>query len=219
MGPWDIMSQHFSKYREPPPGISSFTKIRLGWITLDQVILVRPGETRHSFLSPLSRGGKTLAMKVPLADGRYYLIENRQPVGHDKALPDSGILILKVDPDALEGTGTVRVMDADPEAYHFSKATFRLDRKNRYLFQDDANNLAVIPLWMEEGRQGVLLTDAEQSTEALNAALMVRRLLRAFPEPRSKNEMGSIKTCADLFKVHDFDRCAKCVSDILETLD
>lgn len=28
MGPWDIMSEHFVKKDQPPPGISSFTKIR-----------------------------------------------------------------------------------------------------------------------------------------------------------------------------------------------
>ena len=114
MGPWDIMSQHFSKYHEPPPGISSFTKIRLGWITSDQVILVRAGESLYSFLRPLSKGGRTLALNVPLSDGRYDLIENRQSIGYDQALHDSGILILKVYPSALEGTGTVRVMDANP---------------------------------------------------------------------------------------------------------
>ena len=219
MGPWDIMSQHFSKYHEPPPGISSFTKIRLGWITSDQVVLVRPGESRHAFLSPLSKGGKTLALKVPLPGGRYYLIENRQLIGYDKALPDSGILILKVDPGALEGTGTVRVMDANPEAYHFSQATFRLDWENRRLFQDEVNNLAVIPLWMKEDRQGVLITDVEKSTDALNAALMVRQLLTRFPEPRNEKEMKSINACIDTFKVHEFDQCTKRVLEILKTLD
>ncbi len=32
MGPYDIMSEHFVKREDPPPGLSSFTKIRLGWI-------------------------------------------------------------------------------------------------------------------------------------------------------------------------------------------
>ena len=69
-----------------------------------------PGKTRFVSLSPLSKIGDTLAIKVPLSWGRYYLIENRQPVGFDEVLPDSGILILKVNPEAhLERGTTVNI--------------------------------------------------------------------------------------------------------------
>ena len=80
-------------------------------------------------------------MKIPLPRGRYYLVENRQPIGYDRILPDSGILILKVDPNVREGSGTVRVMNADPDSPNFSHATFRLDRENRGLFIDKADKL------------------------------------------------------------------------------
>jgi len=152
------MSSHFIKKREPPPGLSSFTKIRLGWISPDQVVLVKPGETRHTFLSPLAEDGKTLAIKIPLKSGHYYLVENRQPIGFDRVLPDSGILILEVNPNAVEGSGTVKVIDADPDSANFSHATFRADRKNRNVFIDRKNDLAVLPLGPKGGDQGVLVT-------------------------------------------------------------
>ena len=152
------MSSHFIKNREPPPGLSSFTKIRLGWISPGQVVLVKPGETRQLFLSPLAEGGETLAIKIPLRSGHYYLVENRQPIGFDRVLPDSGILILKVNPNAVEGSGTVKVMDADADSPNFSHATFRADRKNRNAFIDRRNELAVLPLGPKGGDQGVLVT-------------------------------------------------------------
>jgi hypothetical protein len=124
------MSQHFVERGGLPPGLTSFTKIRLGWITKEKVRFVKPGETAVAFLSPLSAGGETLAVKIPLL-GKYYLVENRQPIGFDSGLPDSGMLVLKIDPDASEGYGTVKVMDADLGSAHFSHATFRLDERER----------------------------------------------------------------------------------------
>ena len=162
------MSSHFVEPRKPPPGISSFTKIRLGWISPNQVLLVKPGETRRTFLSPLSENGKILAIKIPLQSGHYYLVENRQPLGFDRILPDSGILILKVNPDVEEGSGTVKVMDADPNATNFSHATFRADRKNRNVFIDRKNDLAVLPLGPKGGDQGVLVTTPDRIPDDLS---------------------------------------------------
>ena len=156
------MSSHFIKKREPPPGISSFTKIRLGWISPDQVVLVKPGETRHTFLSPLAEEGEILAIKIPLKSGHYYLVENRQPIGFDRVLPDSGILILEVNPNAAEGSGTVKVMDADPDSPNFSHATYRADRKDRNIFIDRENNLAILPLRSKGDAQGVLVTTPDR---------------------------------------------------------
>jgi hypothetical protein len=178
MGPWDIMSEHFVKRDEPPPGISSFTKIRLGWISPGQVLVIKPGETRYGFLSPLSQKGARAVVKIPLKGDLYYLVENRQPVGFDRALPDSGLLVLKVDPGAPEGYGTVKVVNADESSPHFSRATFRLDRSNRSLYVDRGANVAILPLWTEGDAQGVLITTPENSSDALKAALAIEELRR-----------------------------------------
>jgi len=209
MGPWDIMSEHFVGRRQPPPGISSFTKIRLGWITAEQAVIVKPGETHFAFLSPLEKKGAPLVVKIPLSDGHYYLVENRQPVGFDLTLPDSGLLILKVNPDVREGSGTVKIMDADPTARHFSRATFKIDAPGRNLFADSSNRVALIPLWSEDERQGLLVTTPEKSTEALGAALKIHKLLTLFPEPRIHSKQQLLEDCLAAFKRLDFKTSAQ----------
>ncbi|MCG6537149.1 MAG: hypothetical protein L7F78_21175, partial [Syntrophales bacterium LBB04] len=216
MGAWDIMSQHFVKNDEPPPGISSFTKIRLGWISPEQVRLVKPGETAMVFLSPLEREGDTLVLKIPLEKGRYYLVENRQPVGFDHVLPDSGILILAVSPDAEEGYGTVKVMDANQRSPHFPKATFRLDQTGRDIYVDKKANTAIIPLWQAGEKTGVLVTTTEKGEEALNGARLIQRLLARYPKPREKDREELIQKCVSAFKNADFKGSASMAQDMLK---
>ena len=201
------MSEHFVKRDEPPPGLSSFTKIRLGWISPEQVLLVKPGETAFALLAPLSKGGKMLSVKIPLKGNHYYLVENRQPIGFDRALPDSGLLILKVDPEVPEGYGTSKIMNADKNTPHFSRATFRLDRDKRNLFVDKKANIAVIPLWAEGEEQGILITTPEKSADALKAALTIQELKRRYPDPGRRGKHQLIEDCVASFKRLDFQAC------------
>jgi M6 family metalloprotease-like protein len=207
MGPWDIMSQHFVRKGEPPPGISSFTKIRLGWIGERQVQVVKPGETSYAMLAPLSTGGERLAVKIPLDDGTYYLVENRQPIGYDQTLPDSGILILKVNPQEDEGYGTVKVMCADGSR-DFVNATYKLELNNRNIFTDNSglfrkNTIAIIPLWKEGDNLGVLITTPEQSAAAIKAAQAIQALINQ--NVGTKNE-GLIFEAITAFKNKDFEK-------------
>ncbi|OGP59592.1 MAG: hypothetical protein A2V65_02090 [Deltaproteobacteria bacterium RBG_13_49_15] len=166
MGPWDVMSSHLIKRDGPPPGLSSFTKIRLGWITKDQAVIVKPGEEQRVILAPLAKGGSLLVVKIPLNGGLYYLLENRQSIGYDSLMPDTGLLILKVDPEAMEGSGTVRIMDADPGAARFAHATFQPGKARRDLFVDKENKLAVVPLRMKREEMEVLITSPERAATA-----------------------------------------------------
>jgi hypothetical protein len=209
MGPWDIMSEHFVKRDQPPPGISSFTKIRLGWISTEEVVLVKPGESAYTQLSPLPQKGNPLVVKIPLPGGLYYLVENRQPMGFDEVLLDSGLLILKVNPEAKEGSGTVQVMNANPGAPHFTQAAHRLDDPGRNLFLDKKNNLAVIPLWAEGGKLGVLVTAAEKGPRAMEAASRIQKLMARFPEPRTREKDQVIQESLGAFKRFDFQEAAQ----------
>jgi len=207
MGPWDIMSQHLVKKGSLPPGISSFTKIRLGWIGERQVQIVKPGETSFTMLAPLSRGGETLAVKIPLDDGTYYLVENRQQIGFDQILPDSGMLILKVHPQEDEGWGTVKVMCAG-DSRDFVHATYKLELNNRNIFTDNSglfrkNNIAIIPLWKEGDNLGVLVTTPAQSETAIKAAQAIQAMMNQNVE--AKNE-GLIYEAITAFKNKDFEK-------------
>jgi hypothetical protein len=204
MGPWDIMSEHFVKRDQPPPGISSFTKIRLRWISPEEVVLVKPGETAYARLSPLPRKGNPLVVKIPLPGGLYYLVENRQPIGFDEVLLDSGLLILKVSPEAKEGSGTVQVMNANPGAPHFTQAAYRMEGAGRNLFLDKKNNLSVVPLWSEGGKLGVLVTNAEKGPRARDAASSIQELLARFPEPRTREKDQVIQESLEIFKRFEF---------------
>jgi hypothetical protein len=198
MGPWDIMSQHFVQIGKPPQGISSFTKIRLGWIKKQQVQFVKPGETSFALLSPLSKGGDHLVVKIPVDEWSHYLIENRQPIGFDRILPDSGLLILEVHPKAEDGTGGVKVRSAISSP-SFDQATYKLEVSNRNVFFDKQNNISIIPLWKEKENLGVLVTTPDRSKAAINAALPIQKLID------QKNE-NVISESIAAFKSNDFEK-------------
>lgn len=144
VGPWDIMSQHgIKKSHHPSPyegvtaqGMTSFTKIRLGWIRPEQIRTVNKEEVGRVLLSPLWKGGENiLVVRLPIGRNRYYLVENRQRKGMDECLPTEGVLILKVDESIPDGHGPVKIMDAHPNVPFFDDAPFRVgehyqDRKN-----------------------------------------------------------------------------------------
>jgi hypothetical protein len=205
MGPWDIMSQHFVKQGEPPPGLSSFTKIRLNWIKAHQVQIAKPGETSCAFLSPLSKGGELLVVKIPLDNGTYYLVENRQPIGFDKMLPDSGILVLKVDPWVDEGYGTVEVKSAGGSR-DFANATYKLEMNNRNIFIDKRNHIAIIPLWMEKDNLGVLITTPDHSEAAIKAGRAIQALIDQSLRTSDNEKETVILEAMTAFKSKDFEK-------------
>ena len=146
MGYWDPLSCHFYKRDIPPPGISSWTKLRLGWIAREKVRVVDPKQVSEIILGPLEEGSsETLVIKIPLTDSRYYLIENRQPMGSfDSYLPGKGVLILYADDDVAEcrhGESPVKMMNADPDVAYLQGAAFNLPGKD--VFTDKENGIEI----------------------------------------------------------------------------
>jgi len=146
MGYWDPLSCHFYKRNIPPPGISSWTKLRLGWIAQEKVRVVDPKQVSEILLGPLEDGSsETLVIKIPLTESKFYLIENRQPIGSfDPHLPGKGVLIMVAD-DTIEecrhGKSPVRLMDADPAVPHLQGAAFDLPGKG--VFTDKKNRIEI----------------------------------------------------------------------------
>ncbi|WP_337997603.1 hypothetical protein [Oleispirillum naphthae] len=142
MGFWDPMSCHFIAYRRPPPGISSWTKLRLGWLPPGKVREVAAGQSAEILLGPLEdAASETLAIRLPLSERRYVLIENRQPIGlFDQELPGHGVLIMKADDNVSEcrhGWSPVKLVDADPAQKYLNGAAFSLPGRDSYA---DAEN-------------------------------------------------------------------------------
>ena len=145
MGYWDPMSCHYYKRNEPPPGISSWTKLRLGWMPDDKVAVVHPGETREILLGPIEDGRSgTLAIRIPLSSSTYFLVENRQPIGADRVLPGSGVLIMHADDSIAEcrhGRAPVKLVDANPSVPHLEGAAFDIGKRDR--FSDQASGTTI----------------------------------------------------------------------------
>ena len=145
MGFWDPMSCHYSQWGVPPMGISSWTRIRLNWIDPSRIKVIRPGETAEITLGPLaSAAADIVAIKIPLSDNSYYLIENRQPIGFDRYLTGSGVLIMYADDRIAEcrrGESPVRLMNANPEVPHLEGAAFDVGTKS--VFEDRKNRIRI----------------------------------------------------------------------------
>lgn len=145
MGFWDTMSCHYYKWEVPPPGISTWTKMRLNWIDPSKIRVVKPGETTEVLLGPLEdRASEVLAIKIMISETSYYLIENRQPIGFDKYLPGSGVLILFADDTVAEcrhGKSPVKLINAEPAIPHLEGAAFDISKKES--FTDERNRLKI----------------------------------------------------------------------------
>ncbi|MDI6784254.1 MAG: hypothetical protein QME64_09210 [bacterium] len=146
LGFWDPMSCHYIKFGVPPPGICSWTKLRLGWIDPAQVKVITPSLIGEEvILGPLEDGtAKTLVVKIPITSLTYYLIENRQPIGFDRYLPGSGILIMYADdknPECRHNQAPVKLINANPAVPTLEGAMFDIGKPE--LFEDAQNRIRI----------------------------------------------------------------------------
>jgi hypothetical protein len=126
-------------------GISSWTRMRLNWIDPSRIKVIQPGETSDCLLAPLAQTSTDIvAIKIPLPDNRYYLIENRQPIGFDQYLPGSGVLIMYANDRVTEcrrGDSPIRLINANPEVPHLEGAAFDIGKKS--VFEDRENKIRI----------------------------------------------------------------------------
>lgn len=145
MGSWDPMSCNNCRDRPSPPGISSWTRLRLNWMPDSKIRLVSPGEKVEVALGPIEdAASRTTVIKIPLTATTYYLIENRQAIGFDKFLPQSGIIIMYADdkiPESRHGKAPVDIISADPSVEHFENAAFDIGKNDS--FTDEKNGVKI----------------------------------------------------------------------------
>ena len=145
LGFWDPMSCHFYQRGQPPPGLCSWTRMRLNWIDPSKIEVIKPNQTAEVTLGPLENGAEeTLVVKIPLSERTYYLLENRQPIGCDKVLPRHGVLILHADDriaECRQGRTPVKLVNADPSVAHLEGAAFDVGKQASY--QDAGHNLRI----------------------------------------------------------------------------
>ncbi len=107
IGMWGLMDSgawNGNPAGSQPAQLSAWSKADLGWVTVQEV-------ASNADLQSLSldavetspAGASATVAKIPAGanTNRYFLVENRQPIGFDAGLPGSGLLVWQIDPDVI----------------------------------------------------------------------------------------------------------------------
>jgi M6 family metalloprotease-like protein len=154
MGMWDLISTTPTRGVQ---GLSSWSKMRLEWIRPKQIAEISRVKPVTVTLDPLELPSEGIhVIRIPISGKRYYLVENRQRIGSDEGLPDSGILIMLADDDLYYSgqSGPVRVVDSTPSALRLEQATFDIRARKPASFYDRQNDIAVVIV----GKSGLAYT-------------------------------------------------------------
>src|SRR5256885_7947857 len=94
-GIWDPMAEgswNGNPAGSSPAHMSAWSLMRLGWVTPTDVTTSLVGTS----IDAVETSGMVFRLSLPGTTSEYFLIENRQPIGFDAALPGSGLLIWPV---------------------------------------------------------------------------------------------------------------------------
>jgi hypothetical protein len=108
---WDVMSYGFLEHAQHT---IIYHKDLLGWIPAAQRYVPAPGSRQTLLLNRSAIPGTTAdyqMVQIPLPGGEFYTVEVRRWVGYDRAIPDEGVIIHRVNP-ALPDRAA-QVVDAD----------------------------------------------------------------------------------------------------------
>ncbi|MEM3818947.1 MAG: M6 family metalloprotease domain-containing protein [Nitrososphaerota archaeon] len=156
LGPWDLMAE--GSWNGPlgspgsvPATLTSWSRMKLGWINDTDVLVVEEGSKVKVILKPLHESEGLRVVKIP-ADipRRYYLIEAREKTGYDQYLPSRGVLILYVDENKDSGQGIVKAIPPPDRSLY--QATYNVGS----IFQD--NNLHLVVRVDGGSAEGYVLT-------------------------------------------------------------
>ena len=108
VGDFDLMS--VSSTSSLAPSMLGWNRWRLGWISDESVVCVKPTAENRITLSPIQSGTGSLLAVVPLSATRALVMESRHPVGMDQKLPTSGVLVYIVDTRVESTEGPIKVL-------------------------------------------------------------------------------------------------------------
>ncbi|MEM2632605.1 MAG: M6 family metalloprotease domain-containing protein [Nitrososphaerota archaeon] len=141
LGKWDLMSSGlWNNLGETPSHLNSWCKIKLGWISSNRIKEIHSGEIASVLINPLEKIDEGfLAIKIPISQKNYYLIELRKKIGFDSYLPNEGILILFIDESKEFEEGAIKIIDANPLTETLDDASFKIGQE----FNDKINGLKI----------------------------------------------------------------------------
>ena len=88
---WDVMATGMYNGTNSPPNYSAFERNFMGWLKYDSLTV----SDWEVVIPPL--GSSNFAYKVGIGRNEWYVLENRQKVGWDAALPNHGMIIWHID--------------------------------------------------------------------------------------------------------------------------
>ncbi len=158
VGPWDLMAR--GAWNGNPQGTSpaemvAWNRIFLGWMAPERVMNLTSQARTNATLDPIELPSSRLqAVRLqpsPSNFDNYYLIEVRQALGYDVALPSFGVLITYIDETK---SNPVKVIDAVQTTTTLNDAPFQAGQK----YIDSQNNVII----------SVLSTDGSSYTVAVD---------------------------------------------------
>jgi len=128
VGEWDLMAHGFwAANGSLPVHPTSVAKVKVGWLSEDNVAQVGLGEKKDvkvAFLEEKPSG--VAAVKIPVGEHEYFMVEARAKRGFDAALPDEGVLVLYVNEAANRRKGVYKVVDMRPETETLDDAALKV---------------------------------------------------------------------------------------------
>jgi len=157
VGPWDLMAR--GAWNGNPPGSSpaemlAWDRIFLGWLRPEGILNVARQVRVNVTIDPIelpSSGFQAVKIQTSSADSKqYYLVEVRQKLGYDVALPSDGVLITYIDETK---SNPVKVIDAVQKTSTLDDAPFQAGQK----YADTQNSLAISILDTNGGSFSVII--------------------------------------------------------------
>jgi uncharacterized membrane protein (UPF0127 family) len=144
LGPWELMDK--GSWNGDPPGslpahMTAWPKMQLRFISGSLLATAFGGVSTFEIDPTEIKSNNIHAVKVPVTQSpnptQYYLVEVRQQIGFDAALPKSGVLITYVDEGKT--VGKVQLMNADPETPDLTNAAWQVHQT----FTDSGHGLSI----------------------------------------------------------------------------
>lgn len=114
VGNWDLMATGAWGCNGNSPALpchlGAWSKAVLGWV--DVVTLADGIDLGTLTLPPVESSGTVFRVNAADGSGEYYLLENRQRIGFDLALPGTGLLIWQINPTLVAQRWPVNTVNA-----------------------------------------------------------------------------------------------------------
>ena len=216
LGEWSIMSSgSYNNNGYMPCNLNAFERTSLNWLSLTELY-----EEQVVELNDLATSNEGFIIRTKLYN-EYFIIENRQPLKWDAALPSSGMLIYHIDYDPLKWNDNtintnpnhphVKILPADNELLKKETTNY-----NQYLlslkgdpYPGSKNNTE----WTDLSLPGSILWDGSllsksvtsiKDSEGLISFEFMRGIKNlSIPVVRSASEVSSTGFVANWVKVED----------------